>query len=114
MEGSQPSDNLNEYVPNFLLLDVGFSFLVAADLLEHVSVVCVLHHQAQAGRRLINERLLEPNHVRLVNTGQDSHFIQSILFLFFGQLEHFDLLQGVDVVIVKSFDFVNRTVGPIP
>ena len=114
MEGSQPSDNLNEYVPNFLLLYVGLSLLVTADFLEHVSVVRVLHHQAQAGRRLVNERLLEPDHVRLVNTGQDSHFIQRIIFLLVGQLEHFYLLQGVDVVIVESFDFVNRTVGSIP
>ena len=42
----EASNDLDEDVPNFLLLDVGLSFLVVTDLLKHVSVVCILHHQA--------------------------------------------------------------------
>jgi hypothetical protein len=47
MKRFEPSHYLNEYVPNFLLLDVGLPFLVAADFLEHIPIVSVLHHQTE-------------------------------------------------------------------
>ena len=46
MKSLQTSDDLNEDVPNLLLLDVSLTLLVAANLLEHISVVGVLHDQA--------------------------------------------------------------------
>jgi len=46
VEGFESAHDLNEDVPNFLFLDVGLSLLVAADLLEDVAIVGVLHHQA--------------------------------------------------------------------
>jgi hypothetical protein len=45
MESFEASHYLNEYVPNLLLLDVGFSFLVTANLLEDITIVSVLHDQ---------------------------------------------------------------------
>ena len=39
----EASYNLDEDVPDLLLLDVGLSFLVAANLLENVTIVCILH-----------------------------------------------------------------------
>ena len=39
MQCFQASDNLNENIPNLLFLDVGFSLLVAANLLEDITIV---------------------------------------------------------------------------
>jgi len=42
----EPPDNLNEYIPDFLLFDIGFSFLVVAYFLEDISIISILHDQA--------------------------------------------------------------------
>lgn len=64
---SQATHNLDEYVPDLLLLDVGFSLLVGTDLLKHVSVIRVLHHEAQTARRLINKSFFVADHVWMFN-----------------------------------------------
>ena len=45
MQGLETADNLYENVPYLLFFDVGLALLVATYLLEHVSVVCILHYQ---------------------------------------------------------------------
>ena len=44
VEGTETPHNLDENVPNFLLLDVSLSLLVVADLLEDITIVSILHH----------------------------------------------------------------------
>ena len=44
VKSSKAPHNLDEDVPDLLLLNVSFSFLVATYLLENVSIVGVLHH----------------------------------------------------------------------
>jgi two-component SAPR family response regulator len=51
VQSLESSDNLNEHVPDLLLLDVGLSLLIVADFLENVSVVGIFHYQA--ARKLI-------------------------------------------------------------
>jgi hypothetical protein len=46
MEGFEASDDLDEDVPDFLFFDVSFALLIAADFLEDVSVVSILHYEA--------------------------------------------------------------------
>ena len=46
VEGSQTADNLNEYIPNLFLFDVGLALLVVTDFLEDISVIRILHNQA--------------------------------------------------------------------
>jgi len=53
VESLQPAYDLNEDVPDFLLFDVGFSFLIVAYFLEHVAVVRVLHDKAGRGEKVI-------------------------------------------------------------
>ena len=45
MQCFQASDNLNENIPNLLFLDVGFSLLVAANLLEDITIVSIFHYE---------------------------------------------------------------------
>ena len=85
VKGSQASDNLNKDVPDLLLLDVGLSFLVVTDFLENITVVCIFHYQTEAGCRFINEGISISNDIRMVNRGQNTHFIQGVFFLFFGE-----------------------------
>jgi len=56
VECSQATDHLDENAPNVLLLDVLLVFLVLGDLLEQVTVITVLHHNAKQMRsKNINE-----------------------------------------------------------
>lgn len=48
MQCFEASYNLNENIPNLLFLDVGFSLLVAANLLEHITIVSIFHYQTIA------------------------------------------------------------------
>ena len=43
--------------------------------------------------------------------GQNSYFVECILFLFGGQIEKFDFFQGVDVIIFEPDDFVDNRVS---
>ena len=45
MQCFQASDNLNENIPNLLFLDVGFSLLIAANLLEDIAIVSIFHYE---------------------------------------------------------------------
>ena len=47
VEGKESTDNLDEDVPDLLLFDVSLSLLVVTDLLEDISIVSVLHNQAE-------------------------------------------------------------------
>jgi hypothetical protein len=46
MEGSKALDDLQEDVPDLLLLELAPLLLVLEDLLEQVAAVCVLHDDA--------------------------------------------------------------------
>ena len=43
----QPAHYLNKYVPDLLLFDIGFALLVTANLLEDVTIICVLHYETK-------------------------------------------------------------------
>ena len=47
VKGTEASHNLDENIPDFLLFDVGFPFLIVADLLEDISIVSILHYQTK-------------------------------------------------------------------
>lgn len=44
MECSEASNYLDKDIPDLLFFDVGLALLIVADLLEHVTVVRILHH----------------------------------------------------------------------
>jgi hypothetical protein len=43
----QSTHYLYEYVPDLLLFDVRFALLVTANLLEDVTIICVLHDETK-------------------------------------------------------------------
>ena len=69
MKCPQSTDNLYEYIPNFLLLNISFFLLVCSNLLEDIPVVRVLHDQAEGATGLINEASLETDHRRMIDGG---------------------------------------------
>lgn len=44
MECSEASYYLDKDIPDLFFFDVGLALLIVADLLEHVTVVRILHH----------------------------------------------------------------------
>ena len=75
MQGFKSSNNLNKNIPNFLFFYVCFSLLVAANLLENVAIICILHHQAQTATSFINKSFFVRYYIRIIDTGKNSHFI---------------------------------------
>ena len=46
VEGLQAAHDLNEDVPDLLLLDIRLPFLITAQLLKHIPIIRILHEQA--------------------------------------------------------------------
>ena len=47
VEGLEPLDHLDEDAPDVLLTQIGLLLLMPGDLLEQISIVCVLHDNAK-------------------------------------------------------------------
>ena len=47
VEGLEPLDHLDEDAPDVLLSQIGLLLLVPGDLLEQISIVCILHDNAK-------------------------------------------------------------------
>lgn len=109
----EASYNLDEDVPDLLLLDVGLSFLVAANLLEHVTIVCILHYEAQTGARFVDESFFVSNYVLLEYARQNAHLVQGVFLFFLRQVKHLNLLQRVDCLILRAAHLVNLRVGTV-
>ena len=86
MQSFEASYDLDEDIPYFLLFDVGFAFLITADLLKDVAIVSVLHHKTKARAGLVYESLLVGYDVLMVDAGQNSDLVQCILLLFVGEV----------------------------
>ena len=113
VESSQAPDDLYKDVPDLLLLDVGLALLVVTDFLEHVTVVCVLHDQAETRCRLVNKGISVGDHIWVIDRSQNTHLIQGVFFLFFRQGEHFHILECIDAWIVLPLDLEYGTVGAV-
>ena len=55
MQGFKASDNLDENVPDLLLLNVCLPFLIGTNLLEDIAIISILHYQATLKQQLINK-----------------------------------------------------------
>ena len=58
MKGFEASDDLDEDIPDLLLLYVRLSLLVRANLLKDITVVSVLHYETKANK-IKNHRILK-------------------------------------------------------
>jgi len=109
----EASNNLDEDVPDLLLLDVGLSFLVTANLLEHVTVVSILHNEAQAGAGFVDESLFVRDDVLLEYTCQYAHLVQGVFLFFLRQVKHLNLLQCIDRLVLRAAHLVDLRVGTV-
>lgn len=80
-------------------------------LLIEVTVVGVLHDDAQRLVLLLHEHILVGYDIWMFDTGQDSDFVNSIRTLLLGQNVYPDLLQGVVETISMAADMVDARVG---
>ena len=46
MQSFEPSYDLDENVPDLFFFDIGFTFLIVANFLKHITVVGIFHHKA--------------------------------------------------------------------
>jgi len=104
VESVEATDDLNEDVPDLLLLEVGLSLLIVTDLLKYVAVISILHDQAQSRTRFVNKGIFISNDVGVVNRGQNSHFVQRILLLFVREVQHLNFLKGVYLWVFLTLD----------
>ena len=114
VKGPQPPHNLDEHVPNLLLLDVGLSLLVVDDLLVQIAIICELHHEAECATALVYKCLFITDNIRFVNRSQNAHLVEGVLALFLREFGHRDLLQRVNVLVSNPFYFVDAGVGAVP
>lgn len=82
VECAETPGNLDEDIPNLLLLDVGFPLLVVADLLVQISIVRELHHKAQATAALVNESFFVTDYVWFVDARENPDFVEGIFSFF--------------------------------
>ena len=61
----------------------------------------------------VDEGLLVLDDVRVPDARQDSHLVDSVLFVFEGLGANFDLLEGVDLAVLDPAHLVDRGVGSV-
>lgn len=123
MECFESSCHLYEYPPYVILLKVGLSLLQVNDLLVDVPVICVLHNDAEALLRILDERLFITDDIRMLDRSQDSDLVEGIFSLFLTQgvhahlemmkLKTLYLFECVYLFVTVSFDFEYLGVGAL-
>ena len=64
-------------------------------------------------RIIVNKGFLVGHDVWMIDTGEDSDLIDSILFVFLWLRTNLDLLEGVNLAILDPLNFVNARIGAI-
>ena len=94
VKGIKARYHLEENRPNLSLLHVVVRCLFQCiDLGLQIPTVCELHHNAERGSGLLKEGLLVASHVAVLNGGQNSYFVDSVVLFFLGKLGKLDLHQ---------------------
>lgn len=106
MKGLEASDDLDDYLPNVLFLHELFVVLAFANALEDISVVTVVHHNAQGRGIFIKKCFLISGYEGVFDGGQNSDFVQSILFLSVREILNFNFLESILYVVILPQDFV--------
>ena len=81
VEHGQSLDCANEVLPDLLFRESRFLFFVFHNFLVKISISGKVHHNTK-GLALVDEALLVPDDVLVLNTGQNSDLIQGVFSLF--------------------------------
>ena len=125
VENLEAPDDLDEDIPDFLFLDIGLPFLVVTDLLKDVSVVGILHDETisevslyycylpERAARVVYEGFLVRHYVWVTYGSQNSNLIEGVFLLLVGQVEHLDLLKGVDIIVLLTAHLIDTAISSI-
>jgi hypothetical protein len=91
MKSFESPCHLNEYPPNVIFFERCLIFLVFNNLLIHVTIRRILHHDAQTLFRVLYECLLVTNHIWMSYRRQYSNFVEGIFSLLLRKWAHVDL-----------------------
>lgn len=83
MEGLQSSHRLDQEVPDLLLRELCLLLFVLLDCLQQIATVCQLHYDTETSFLVVKEGILVSDDIRMVDGGENSNFIQSILLFLF-------------------------------
>lgn len=98
VKAGQRLQGADQHPPNLVFSECSFVLFVFYDFLIEISVTCVVHHYAQSFT-LVNERFFVTYNVLVLNRGQDSDLIKSVLLLLLTQILKRNFLQGVSLAI---------------
>ena len=70
--------HLDEDAPDLFLVEVRLPFLMVNNLLEDISIVSELHHNAKSLALIINESLFVGDDAWVLDRCQNSNFVKSI------------------------------------
>ena len=99
MHRLKPLYYMHKHFPDLSLLEESLRLLMILNFLKQVSIVSVLHDNAEGAGRVVKESFLVAYHEFAVDRSQYSYFVQSILFFFLGKSSEFYLLKSIDLII---------------
>lgn len=74
VQGLQTFDHLNKNSPDVVLLELCFALLVIYNLLVEVSIISVVHYDAEE-LMVLQESVFVPNYIWVLNGGKNPHFV---------------------------------------
>ena len=107
MNCPEPMDSLDQHSPNLTFPKMHLSPPALLNHLEQITAVRELHDKVQRLGVVINESLLVGDHIRVIDTRQDSDLIYRILFVLMILRTKFDLLQSIYLTVLYPFNLVN-------
>lgn len=113
MQGLETSDHLANTLPNLPLRECTAPFLMLENPLIQIAPIRKFHDYAQSLRDFIIEGLLVPNHILMLYTGKDAHFIKCVLLLLICQLFHPHLFKCIFDIVAYPDDPVDLAEGTL-
>ena len=114
MQKFETSNNTDDYAPYLLFWKPTIRLLVLSDLLEQVTIVSKVHHNAQKFLFLKKSLFVSYDAWVVGERSQDTNLIQSILSFFNGEWLKGYFLESVDFIIRLSLHFVDLTEWALP
>ena len=107
MAGVKRRGDLSDDLPNFVLRDVLLVPFELLDELSHVPALAVLHYDEDLGLLLINNAIVVPDNVRVVELPQDVDLRDQLLLLFLIHLAIVELLPNKYAPVCLPLDLAD-------
>ena len=87
--------------------------LLRVDESKNITAISKLHHDAETVSCILKKGFFVANDIRVADWGENSDLVESILFLFAAEFDHFDLLHGIGLVVRCALDSVDLAEGTL-